>query len=138
MITPLFRNTGTRIQNTLKAVHFVTILSFDNSGLIKNYHVQIVTVKVELEYNFSARVNCTENCALSLVLNAPSPFPLPPGERVLFPSLDGRGKGRVILAAILNAADYSLRVHVKSDDPERDLSPLIKRFGIIVFNALKL
>ncbi len=54
MITPLFRfcrNTGIRIQNTLNAVHFVTILSFDNLGLIKNYHVQIVTVKVELGYN---------------------------------------------------------------------------------------
>ena len=56
----------------------------------------------------TATLNCSENCALSLVFNAPSPFPLPPGERVLSPSLDGRGKGRVILAAVLNAADYIL------------------------------
>jgi hypothetical protein len=54
-------------------------------------------------------VNCTANCAILAVLKCPpSPFPLPLGERVFSsPSLDGRGMGRVILDAMLNAADYS-------------------------------
>ena len=75
-------------------------------------------------------VNCSENCALSLVLSAPSPFPLPPGERVLFPSLDGRGKGRVILAAILNAADYNDRFILERVDTRALCGYLVRSFDL--------